>query len=71
MSAMEKFLFGCSPELKAAIDEAKGDGPRNPFVENILWQSKTIREAAKRIGVKPQKRPEDSRGLWAKEKSKS
>lgn len=62
MVEQEKFLFACSPELKRCLDIAKGERARNPFVEELLWRSGIIRNAARQAGIRRPDRPTDGRG---------
>lgn len=65
----EKVLLGLSAELRQAIDAARGTTPRGSFVEALLWNSATIKRAAKAEGVAKPKRAEDRRGRWKREQA--
>jgi hypothetical protein len=39
-------------ELIAALDLARGDEPRNAFIERTLWNSAAVKSAAKSAGIK-------------------
>ena len=62
----EKKLLGLSAELWQAIEQARGDTPRGSYVESILWNSQTIKRAAKAAGVEKPTRPADGRGKWSR-----
>ena len=53
---MIRFTLEISPELSAAIDEALDGKHRNPAIEDWLWQSRQVKEAAKRRGLKKPER---------------
>jgi len=59
---MKKVLFQLSPELLKAIDAAKKDSARNPFMERELWKVKSITAAAAALGLTQPHRPDDGRG---------
>ena len=63
LEQMRKVLH-LSKELIAAIDEARGEVPASPFVEQQLWRLKTIKDAAEAAGVEKPTRPADGRGKW-------
>ncbi|KKL07614.1 hypothetical protein LCGC14_2584260 [marine sediment metagenome] len=66
---MRKRLLQLTDELWAAVDAARGDQPRNPWLEFQLWKSGAIRKAAKILGVKNPKRPADGRGQFQRKKA--
>jgi hypothetical protein len=53
-----------TPELRAAIEEAKGEAPMSGFVEHALWKLKAIKDGAAEAGVENPGRPIDKRGIW-------
>jgi len=53
-----------SEELFAAIEAARGESPRNPFLEAVLWKVKTIRDGADAAGVAKPARPAEGRGKY-------
>jgi len=59
-----KVLFEMSDELAKAVDAAKGDSARNPFLEAMLWKTAAIKNGAKSAGVVNPARPQDGRGTW-------
>jgi hypothetical protein len=59
---MKTFLCQVSDELLAAIEAARGDSPRNPWLESVLWKSKPIRDGARTAGVEKPARAADGRG---------
>jgi hypothetical protein len=67
---MKRFLFELSDELLAAIDAAKGDSARNPFIERLLSKTAAIKKGAKIAGVVLQSRLPEGRGHWRKRKQK-
>ena len=58
-----------SEEVWAAIDAARGDEPRGPWLERFLASCGTIRKGAKTAGVTLPKRPVEGRGKWERPKS--
>jgi hypothetical protein len=50
--------------LFAAIEAARGESPRNPFLEAVLWKVKTIRDGADAAGVAKPARPAEGRGKY-------
>jgi len=59
---MQKRLIQLTDELWAAIDEARCDQPRNPWIESQLWRLGAIRAAAGKLGTKRPVRLPDGRG---------
>lgn len=62
---MRKKLIELSDELWGAIDAARGDSPRNGWLERELWRLGSIRDGAKQAGVTKPQRPIDGRGRRA------
>jgi hypothetical protein len=62
---MQKKLIELSNELWAAIDAARGDSPRNGWLERELWRLKSVRDGARESGVTKPERAIDGRGLAA------
>jgi len=54
---MRRFLLEITPELHAALTAACGPRGRNAMIERLLWASRTVREAARRVGVARPERP--------------
>ena len=61
---MKSLHVQISEELFAAIEAARGESPRNPFLEAVLWKVKTIRDGADAAGVEKPARPADGRGKY-------
>ena len=59
---MKKVLVVLTDELWVAIDGARGETPRNPWLERELWRLKAIRTAAAELGVENPRRPLEGRG---------
>ena len=60
----QRTVLHLSAELLAAIDQARGDAPRAGWVEQVMWRSGAIRDAAAEIGVENPRLPTDMRGRW-------
>ena len=60
---MKKRLLQLTDELWVAVDAARGDQPRNPWLEAQLWKIGAIRKAANALGIKNPHRPADGRGI--------
>ena len=56
-TTLTRIDFHLSEELLAAVDAAAGKGGRNALIEEVLWSSKRIRNAAKTAGVTKPTRP--------------
>ena len=65
---MKKKLIALTDELWAAIDAARGDTPRNSWLESKLRRTKAVRDAAKSNGITFPSRPVDGRGRWKRRK---
>lgn len=65
---MKKKLIALTDELWAAIDAARGDIPRNSWLESKLRRTKAVRDAAKSNGITFSARPVDGRGRWERQK---
>lgn len=63
---MRKKLIELSDELWTAIDAARGESPRNGWLERELWRLGSVRDGAKDAGVSKPRRPIDGRGRRAK-----
>jgi hypothetical protein len=59
---VRKVLVELTDELWAAIDAARGDVARNPWIEQQLWRLKSVRDAARAVGVEKPDRPLEGRG---------
>jgi hypothetical protein len=59
---MKRIMVELTEELAAAVDEARGDIARNPWLEAQLWRLKPIRDAAASMGVAKPDRPLEGRG---------
>ena len=68
---MQKKLIQLSDELWTAIDAARGDVPRNGWLERELWRLGAIRDGAKQAGVSKPQRPLDGRGRSRKSDNQS
>jgi hypothetical protein len=51
--------FEVTDELYAAIEYIRGVRKRNPIIEDLLWKTRAVKDAAKALGVerKPRRRP--------------
>ena len=57
-----KILISITPELLQAIDEARRDDPRGPWLEAQLWTVPQVRRAAALLGLERPERLRDGRG---------
>jgi len=62
MSEYSKLLISISQELQIVLDEARGDCPKGPWIEAMLWTTEAIQANARRIGIMDPERPMDRRG---------
>lgn len=60
--ATSKKLIELSDELWAAIDAARGDSPRNGWLEQELRKLHSVKQGAAAAGVDFPERPVDGRG---------
>jgi hypothetical protein len=60
-----------SEELFGAIESARGEAPRNPWIEAVLWKVKAIRDGADAAGVAKPDRPAEGRGKYDRSVSES
>ena len=59
---MKKILLQLTEETLTAVDHARGETARNPWIESALKRTKAVREAADELGIElPKSRP-DGRG---------
>lgn len=65
---MHKVLVELTHELWSAIEAARGNAPRNPWLERQMWRLKSVRDAARGLGVEKPARPSDGRGRARKRK---
>lgn len=59
---MKRILLEVSDELAAAVDAARGNVPRNPWIEKQLWKSRAVKQGAAAAGVEDPGRPLEGRG---------
>ena len=59
---MKKILISVTPELLRAIDEARSDDPRGPWLEARLWTVPQVKRAAALLGIERPERLRDGRG---------
>lgn len=61
---MKSLHVQISEELFRAIESARGESPRNPWIETVLWKMKAIRDGADAAGVTKPDRPAEGRGKY-------
>ena len=57
---MKRFELQITEELSQVLDKVLNGRPRNPAIEDWLWRTPAIRQAAKRLGVS--RKPRRKRG---------
>lgn len=67
MADLQKKLIALTREMWAAIDAARGDLPRNPWIENALRDVPAIKQAAEREKIDLPDRDDDGRGRWKRD----
>lgn len=63
---MKSLNLQITEELFAAVETARGEQPRNPWIESTLWRAKAVRDAADAAGVAKPTRPAEGRGKYAR-----
>ncbi len=63
---MKNLNLQITEELFAAVETARGESPRNPWIESALWRTKAVRDAADAAGVAKPARPAEGRGKYAR-----
>lgn len=61
---MKNLNLQITEELFAAVETARGESPRNPWIESTLWRAKSVRDAADVAGVAKPERPAEGRGKY-------
>ena len=59
--ATKRILISLTEELAEVIELARGDSWRSAFLEDLLWESASIKQAARKHKVKRQDRPKPGR----------
>ena len=67
---MRNLNLQITDELFAAVETARGDAPRNPWIESTLWRTKAVRDAADVAGVAKPERPAEGRGKYTRKQPK-
>jgi len=63
---MKSLNLQITNELFTAVETARGEQPRNPWIESTLWRTKQVRDAADVAGVAKPARPAEGRGKYAR-----
>jgi hypothetical protein len=61
---MKSLNLQITEELFAAVETARGEQPRNPWIESTLWRAKAVRDAADAAGIAKPARPAEGRGKY-------
>ena len=58
---VKRILISVTEELAEVIDAARGEERRSKFLEDTLWQSASIMQAARKLKIKRKDRPKPGR----------